>query len=147
MHRKILWLSPALAIAALALSLGGCNGKRQYDVTGQVKYNGAPLAKPDGQIIFVGPDGSQVAAPIGQDGSYTAHKVAAGMNKVAITYPNPAFKKAVRPRGEPDPKFRPDTGSLYLTPEKYASVDTSELSTQVAQSTVFNVEMTGPAIP
>jgi hypothetical protein len=146
-HRRIRLLACTIAVAAVALSLGGCSGKRQYDVTGQVKYNGAPLAKPNGQIIFVGPDGTQVAASINEDGTYKAPKVAAGMNKVAVYYPNPAFKKAARPRGEPDPKYKPPSEPLNLTPEKYADVDNSGLSIQVAQTTVFNVELTGPPIP
>jgi hypothetical protein len=136
------------ALAALTLGLGGCAmGKRQYDVTGQVKYNGSPLAKPDGKIVFVGPDGRQVEASIGQDGMYTATKVTAGMNKVAVYYPNPGFKRAARPKGPPDSKYKPETTPINLTPEKYASADTSDLSTEVAQGTVFNVEMTGPPIP
>src|SRR6516165_4414451 len=98
MRRKIVFSAGALAIAALALSLGGCKVKRQYDVTGQVKYNGATLAKPNGQIVFLGPDGRQVVASINEDGTYKAEKVTAGLNKVAVYYPNPNFKRAARPK-------------------------------------------------
>ena len=55
MHRTTFRLARGLAIAALALGMGGCLGPRQFDVTGQVKYNGAPLALPGGMIVFVGP--------------------------------------------------------------------------------------------
>jgi len=145
MHRNIL-LARGLAIAALAISLGGC-APPQFDVTGQVKYNGAPLAKPDGQIVFVGADGTQASATIALDGTYTA-KVSAGLNRVAVYYPNPAFKKAVRPKGVPDPTKRPDTSQpQFLTPDKYASVETSKLQIEVAQGTVFNPDLKGPAIP
>jgi hypothetical protein len=146
MARKRLILIRGLALAALVLSLSGC-GKRQYDVTGQVKYNGAALAKPNGQIVFLGPDGTQAVATIGADGTYTASKVSAGLNRIVVYYPNPSFTKPARPKGEPDPKYRPPTTSPYLTPEKYASVDTSQLSIEVAQGTVFNVDLTGPPIP
>lgn len=129
------------------MSLSGCAGRPQFDVTGQVTYNGKALAKPNGQIVFVGPDGTQVPATIAEDGTYTA-KVAAGLNRVAVYYPNPAFKKAVRPKGKPDPSKRPDTTQpLFLTPEKYASVETSQLKVDVAQGTVFNAELKGRAIP
>jgi hypothetical protein len=147
MQPRILLFAQGLAIAALAMGLGGCVGKPQYDVSGKVKYNGSPLDKPNGQIIFVGPDGKQVAAQIAPDGSYSAPKVSGGVNKVAVYYSNPSFGKVARPRGEPDPKFRPPTVSPYITPEQYASVDTSGLTIQVAQGTVFDVDMTGPKIP
>ncbi len=146
MHRKALLLARGLALAALALSLGGC-GKPQFDVTGKVTYNGAPLAKPNGQIVFVGPDGTQVAAPIAQDGTYTATKVTGGLNKIAIYYLNPNFSKASRPKGPPDPKNRPKVSPQYLTPEALASVTTSGLSKEVTQGTVCDVELTGPPIP
>jgi hypothetical protein len=149
MHRYRLLLARGLVLAALALSLGGC-GKRQYDVTGLVKYNGAPLAKPNGQIVFVGPDGSQAAAPIGPDGSYTASRVTAGMNRVAVYYSNPAFAstKQSRPRrGEAPPGEMPARPPAFLTPEHYASPDTSKLETKVEKGAVFNVDLTGPPIP
>jgi hypothetical protein len=149
MHRNFFLLARGLATAALAVSLGGCGGKLQFDVTGQVKYNGAALAKPDGLIVFVGPDGSQVAAPIGPDGTYTATKVTAGLNRVAVYYSNPAFKSAKpsRPKGAPTEMNRPTIPSTFLTPESYASPDTSKLSIQVEKGTVFNVDVTVPAIP
>lgn len=145
MHRSILLLARGLAIAALAMCLGGC-GPQQFDTTGQVTYNKAVLAKPEGQIVFMGPDGSQVSAPIGLDGTYTAAKVTAGLNRVAVYYPNPGFKKPSRPKGAPDPKNAPTSSPMFLTPEKYADVATSQLSVEVKEGTVFNVEMTGPPI-
>jgi hypothetical protein len=151
MHSNLLSLAPrlarVLALATLVVSLGGCAAQRQFDVTGVVKYNGTPLAKPNGQIVFVGPNGAQVAAPIGQDGTYKAVKVTAGLNKVAVYYPNPAFTKPARPKGAPTPGERPPVAPLYLTPEGYSSTDTSNLSVQVDKGTTFNVDMTGPPIP
>jgi hypothetical protein len=145
MQLKTLLLARGFAIAALALCVGGCSNPR-FDVTGQVKYNGKVLAKPNGQIVFVGPDGTQAGASIAEDGTYTATGVAAGPNRVAVYYPNPDFKKIARPKGKPDASQRPPTQAQYLTPEKYVSVDTSELKVDVAQGTVFNVELKGPAI-
>lgn len=147
--RNLLLLARGVALAALAISLGGCGGKLpQYDVTGKVMYNGVPLAKPDGQIVFVGPDGTQVPATISPDGTFKAAKVTSGLNRVAIYYPNPAFTKPTRPAGGPSPKSRPAaTAPQFLTPEKYASAETSQQSVEVKEGTVFNVEMTGPAIP
>ncbi len=136
-----------LALAALATGLGGCDGKPKFVVTGAVTYNGATLDKPDGQIVFVGPDGTQVAAPIGQDGTYKAVDVPIGLNRVAVTYKNPAFAPVARPKGVPGPKDRPVPSSPSLIPEKYTSTETSKLSVEVKEGTVFNVEMTGPRIP
>jgi hypothetical protein len=147
MHRNGSLLARGLALAALALSLGGCGGLPQYDVTGKVTYNGKALDKPKGMIVFVGPNGAQVPAQIGEDGTYTATKVSAGLNRVVAYYPNPDFKPPARPKGAPDANYRPVVLPIYLTPEKYATVDTSPLSVQVEAGTVFNVEMTGPDIP
>jgi len=147
MHRKLLLLARGLALAVfatLAMSLAGC-GPTQTDVTGKVTYNGAPLAKPNGQIVFANSEGAQVGAPINEDGTYKAIKVTAGLNRVAVYYPNPAFKVVARPKGVP--KERPTIAPMYLTPEKYSTVETSDLSVTVEKGTVFNVDMTGPAIP
>jgi hypothetical protein len=135
-----------IATAALALSAGGC-GVPRVDVTGKVTYNGAVLAKPDGHIVFIGPDGNQVEAPIGTDGTYTAPKVTSGSNKVAVYYKNPAFKPAARPHGAPSAKDRPTLSPQYLTPDKYSAPDTSQLSVEVKEGTVYNAELTGPPIP
>jgi hypothetical protein len=145
MHRNNLLLVRGLALAALALCLGGC-GKRQFDVTGKVTYNKAVLNKPNGKIVFVGPDGTQAEAEIGSDGTYTATKVTAGLNRVVVYYPNPAFKKASRPKGPPDPNARPADNPLYLTPEKYASPDTSGIEVEVKGGTDFNINLNGPEI-
>jgi hypothetical protein len=127
------------------MSLGGCGGKPTFDVTGKVTYNGKPLAKPNGKIVFVGPGGEQAAADIGQDGSYSASKVAAGQNKVAVFYSNPNFQKPTRP--PPGSKTPPKSSPAYLTPEDYASPETSKLTVEVKQGTTYNPELSGPAIP
>jgi hypothetical protein len=145
MHRKLMLLARGFALAALAIGLGGC-GKPQFAVSGKVKYNGAPLAKPNGQIVFVGPEGTQVAAPIELDGTYKAAKVPAGLNRVAVYYPNPSFTKAVRPKGPPTLKDRPTTSSPYLTPDIYADVETSKLAIKVEKNTDYDAELTGPKI-
>jgi hypothetical protein len=112
-----------------------------------VKYNGAPLAKENGQIVFLGPDGTQVSAAINPDGTYKAANVAGGLNRVAVYYANPSFKRAARPKGPPQEASRPVLSSPYLTPEKYSAVDTSGLSVNVEKGKVFDVDMTGPEIP
>ena len=145
MHRAVFRRILGPALAALATGAGGC-GPGSHDVTGRVSYNGAPLDKPDGQIVFIGPDGDQVAAGIGPDGSYRAPGVVGGPNKVAVYYPNPKAKrdKVTRPKpGEPPP---PPTAP-FLTPAKYASADTSGFSVAVKKGTVFDADLTGPKIP
>lgn len=151
MHCKHLLLTRGLSLvvlAASAVSLIGCSGgPTLVDVTGKVTYNGAPLAKPDGKIFFVGPGDSQVAAVINEDGTYKASKVTSGLNQVAVYYKNPDFKVAARPKGPPSEGHRPVLVPMYLTPEKYADVRTSELSVQVDKDMVFDVDMKGPPIP
>jgi hypothetical protein len=144
MHHNVLFVR-GLVFAALVISLGGCS-KPQYEVTGVVKYNGAPLNKPDGKIVFVGPDGSQVESAIGSDGAYKA-KATAGTNRVVVYYPNPAFTKVARPKGAPTQKDRPAPSSPFLTPEVYSNAETSKLSVQIDKNTVFNADLTGPPIP
>ena len=147
MHRNVLRIVPGFVFAILAVAAGGCWGPSQFDVTGQVKYNGSPLDKPGGQIVFVGPKGTQVAASIGPDGTYRATKVTAGLNRIAVYYPNPQLqgKRFSKPKkGGPPPAPSPPP---FLTPSRYASVKTSDLSVQVAEGTVFDVNLTGPPIP
>ncbi len=147
MHRNVCRIVPWLAFAVLAVVVVGC-GQKEFDVTGQVKYNGAVIDKPGGQVIFIAPSGTQVVAPIGQDGTYKASKVPAGPNRVAVTYPNPALggkPPAKPPKGQPI--IPSSTQDLFLTPANYASADTSGLSVEVASGTVFNVDMTGPKLP
>jgi hypothetical protein len=132
-------------IAALTGGVGGC-GSRQYDVTGKVTYNGAPLDKPDGQIVFVGPARQQVAAPIGPDGTYHAAGVWAGENKVVVYWPNP---KVVQRKSLPKRKSGeepPPPESPFLTPDKYGTVDTTDLSVTVEKETEFNANLVGPRI-
>lgn len=135
--------------AVLAVGMGGCGGPSQFDVSGQVKYNGVPLDKPDGKLVFVGPNGSQVAASIDRDGTYRASKVPAGLNRIAVYYPNPQSQHGKHlpsrsKKGEPPPL--PSAASPFLTPLRYASESTSDLSVQVGEGTVFNIDLTGPPI-
>jgi hypothetical protein len=145
MHRKISRRIVAFVFAALTLGVGGC-GSRQFDVIGKVTYNGAPLNKPDGQIAFIGPKGEQVLAAIGPDGMYRATNVSAGLNRLAIYYPNPKAQKekAAKPKhGEQPPPAEPP----FLTPFQYGVADTSGLSVTVEKETIFDVDITGPVIP
>ena len=148
MRRNVFQIIPGIVFAALAVGTGGCSGPRHFDVTGQVKYNGSPLNKPGGEIVFVGPNGTQVPASISEDGTYRATKVESGLNRIAVYYRNPQAQGGKRApsrpkKGQPPPA---PPASPFLTPSRYASVSTSELSVQVAEGTVFNTDLTGPPI-
>ena len=146
MDRTVLLLARGLAIAALAVSLGGC-APPKFDVTGKVTYNGKVLAKPKGKIVFDGPDKRQVEATIGEDGTYKAVGVSTGLNRVAVYYPNPDYKPIGRPKGPP-PKGQPATPKPYLTPDQYANPEQSDLKIEVnKQGKTFDVDMKGPEIP
>ena len=138
--RRVRWL----VLAACALGVIGC-ASPVYDVTGKVTYNGSPLNKPDGQIVFVGPNGEQVAAPIGADGTYSAAGVAGGSNRIAVYYPN--AKAKAEKGGKLKPGETPKALPKYLTPEKYASPETSELTATVSKGCAYDADLTGPKIP
>ena len=148
MHRNEFGRAAWLAFAGLALGAAGCDAPK-YDVTGKVTYNGAPLNKPQGHVVFVGPKGEQIDAPINPDGTYKAMQVTKGPNKVAVYYINPELAKSGKlargKAGEPPPGAKSVTA--FLTPEKYASPDTSELETTVDKPTVFDIPLTGPEVP
>jgi len=140
----------ALSAFALSLSGFGCSpGKGE--VSGKVTYNGAPLDKPNGNIVFVSSGGIQVVAPIAADGTYRAADVLRGDSKVAVYYLNPKFQDSAKqskrlpslkePGVVPHPPIAP-----FLTPEKYASVDTSGFAVKVEANTSFNADLTGPPI-
>jgi hypothetical protein len=139
-------------ITALLLGVSGCSRESLTDVTGVVKYNGAPLTKPDGKIVFVSPAGTQIIASLELDGHYRATGVATGLNRVAVYYPNPEaqssrhFPTPPKPGQTPAPQ-RPTSVPPFLTPYKYATFDTSDLSVQVEPGCVFNVDLAGPRIP
>jgi hypothetical protein len=136
------------AVAAVLVVTAGC-GDAVEDVRGKVTYNGEPLAQPGGKIVFVGRNGRQVAAEIGPDGAYRAGKVQAGPNRVAVYYPNPQAHsgKPVPKRGAAGAEAAPTQTAVFLTPAKYASVGTSDLSVQVGKGTVFDANLSGPPIP
>jgi|GEM_PF-969351 len=143
MHWTISHRTLAFALAVGLAAVGGCSPPR-YDVTGKVTYNGAPLNHPDGQIVFVGPTGDQVSAAIGADGTYRATGVVSGTNRVAVFYPNPAAKPDKGQKLKPGEQMR--NVPTYLTPAKYATPDTSELTVGVDKGTEYNVDLTGPPI-
>jgi hypothetical protein len=144
------WRGGACSLAIGMLWLCGC-GEQLTEVKGKVAYNGSPLAKPGGQIVFVAANGKQAVGSISEDGTYLVSKVLVGPNRVAVSYPNAQAKswagKRFPEKGKPPSPPPPVTApSPFLTPLKYASVDSSELKLDVAPGATFNVEMTGPAI-
>jgi hypothetical protein len=137
----------ACVATALALAvLSGCS-ERRTEVTGKVTYNGAPLNRAGGEIVFVSKSGVQVAAPIDADGTYRAKGVVVGENRVAVYYVNrPAKTGRLLPKkGDTEPPA--PVASQFVTPQSYASVDTSNLAFNVVAPAVYNPELKGPEIP
>jgi hypothetical protein len=134
----------ALFFAGLCAALlgSGC-GPSTTDVSGKIVYNGQPLKKSGGKIIFKGPS-KEVTADISETGEYKAIGVQRGENKVAVYYPNP---KAQAGRGRGNVAEGGKTGepeSPFLTPAKYANPDTSELTVTVEKDAAYDPQLTGP---
>ncbi|WP_020467858.1 hypothetical protein [Zavarzinella formosa] len=144
------WKDIRMSVGLVLVCLSGCGSEKVGDVSGLVTYNGQPLAKTGGHIVFVGPQGSQIVADIGADGAYRAAGIPAGLNRVAVYYSNPEAQEQIRKfmpqKGKKPPPVTPPSPAPapFLTPIKYASPDTSELSVQIGPGTVYNVDMTGP---
>ncbi len=104
MHRIVCRIVPWLAFAVLALVVVGC-GQKEFDVTGQVKYNGAIIDKPGGQVIFVAPNGSQVARPSRSEDCPVTYRAVAKVPRWPQPrcrhYPNPAASRAEPPAKPP----------------------------------------------
>jgi hypothetical protein len=136
-----------LAVVVLCcLHVAGCGpGYATTDVTGQVTYNGKPLDKDGGAITFYGPRGGPITAPIDRSGKYSAVGVSQGENKVTVIYARPvkiATKKG--PKKDTAPSFGSETP--FLTPEAYASPQSSELKVVVGSGTTYDPKLTGPEI-
>lgn len=144
MHGRISRRAFGLAFATCVVGVSGC-GSRRFDVTGKVTYNGASLDKPDGHVVFLGPHGEQVTTAIGSDGTYQAIGVASGLNRVAVYYVSPKAKKEKAGKLKPGEQ-PPPAEALYLTPAKYASPETSELSVTVDKECVYDIPLVGPTI-
>lgn len=145
MHQNVSRRAFGAAIAVFVVGASGC-GARRFEVAGKVKYNGTVLDKPDGQVVFVGPNGEQAVAPIGPDGAYHASGVVAGVNKVVAYYPNPKAKKekGVKSKaGQPAPQ---SAEPQFLTPAKYAMTDTTDLTLTVDKDTQHDIELAGPPV-
>jgi len=69
-----------------------------------------------------------------------------------VYYPNPKFQELVKkPRKLPSPNDPVVPSQMpevkpFLTPDKYASTDTSGFAVSVSGNTTFNADLTGPPI-
>jgi hypothetical protein len=145
MHANVYRIATGLVIAALLAGAGIYLWKGRHTVSGHVTYNGAPLDKAGGTVVFVAPDGTQTPASISADGSYRASNVPSGLNRIAVYYPDLAVQSMKKRR--PPPGELPPVRSPFLTPLRYAAVETSELEVDVGNDMVFNIELIGPPIP
>lgn len=82
---------PPLVGVCLLVGLSGCGGGAgaTADVSGTIKLRGQPPKFVGLQVVFVHPDGTQVAAPVNEDGTYTAAGVPSGEVKVCFAYISP----------------------------------------------------------
>jgi hypothetical protein len=125
-------LLPLLAVCVAVLA-SGC-GSRRATITGEVKYNGAPL--PAGTITFLVQAGEkQVVAAEIVDGKYTVKGIDVGQAKVAVMTLPPA-KGGLPPRGgkavEAPSTFSSSPAGKYVPiPLKYANPDQSGLTYEI----------------
>lgn len=150
-------------LAVLLAALAGCGGSSaKTDVTGTIKLKGQPPKFTGLQVIFLHPDGTQVAAPVNEDGTYKAEGVPSGEVRVCFAYITPdaaqmgAEFKAGAPRmkkpGEkpdaPKPKAPGTPGpATSPIPQKLRDHTTSGLTLKVesGKSNTFDYDI--PAMP
>ena len=78
-----------LILPVLLVALAGCGGGgAKAEVSGTIKLRGQPPKFTGLQVIFLSPDGTQVAAPVSEDGTYRA-EVPSGEVKVCFAYITP----------------------------------------------------------
>jgi hypothetical protein len=145
MHRSLASAFLVGLVGTLALMASGC-APQKYSVSGKVLYNGAVLNKPDGIVIFMGPQGEQLSTPINQDGTYQVLGVSSGVNKIAVYYLNPKTADSRKKRTKGPPKDG-EVVDNFLTPEKYSLPESSGLTLDVNKEMTYNIELSGPPIP
>ena len=81
------WFVPLVVLLG---ALAGCGGSAEKtDVTGTIKLKGQAPKFTGLQVIFLHPDGTQVAASVNEDGTYRAEGVPGGEVKVCFAYITP----------------------------------------------------------
>jgi hypothetical protein len=131
--RYVKRLLPLLAVC-MAVTASGC-GARRATVSGEVKYNGAPL--PSGTITFISQAGQkQVAASEIVDGKYTIKGIEPGLAKVTVITLPPS--RGGLPPGGGKPVEAPSTfsssqqqGKYVPIPRRYGDAEQSGLSYEI----------------
>jgi hypothetical protein len=72
----------------------GCGSSVPTDVSGTIKLRGQAPNFTGIQVVFMRPDGNQVAAPVSENGSYKASGVPSGEVKVCFAYITPEAAQA-----------------------------------------------------
>lgn len=132
------YFRPQLACFTLGLCLlmsSGCSGGKA-SAQGKVTYNGRPVKA--GNLIFTGPDGLAVLAPI-TDGLYTVSGVGAGTVKVGVSNAKPATGVGGRGTGgrekagpaAPQPAPAPKDPDWFPMPDQLSSPETSGFTVQM----------------
>jgi hypothetical protein len=123
----------AIVILAAAFSALGCGGGNGH-VSGEVKYNGQPLAA--GTITFLFQDGEkQVMRADVIDGKYTLPPTQTGNAKVTVTATAPNTSHGALPTGAPAPAVSVSPEKYVPIPAKYANPDSSGLTYDVKSGT------------
>jgi hypothetical protein len=127
-----------LACSLTMVSLSGCqSGSTEPkatvgQVTGKVSFQGKPVE--EGEIVFVNEQlRTEVVAPLGKDGAYSANGIVQGKCLVCVRPP-----KAPATMGPPQPA--PDPANI---PKQYRNVATSGLSLVTdTKAKTLDVDMT-----
>jgi hypothetical protein len=118
-------------LAAAALAALGCGGGGKASVSGEVKYNGQPLAA--GTIAFLFQDGEkQVVHADIVDGKYSIPSTQTGKAKVTVTATPPSKGHGALPSGatvSAAPSVSPE--KYVPIPAKYGNADQSRLDYEV----------------
>jgi hypothetical protein len=120
----------SLAWLAVVLLASGC-GIGYGDVSGTVKYNGAPVA--GGTITFYDSTGQPVSGEIKSDGTYAVKHVATGLARITVVaplnieFPGMGGAKTGEPKPQPLPPKYGDPEQSGLTLDVHTGSQTKDI--------------------
>ena len=130
-------------LCLLVATCAGC-GCATSTITGKVTHKGKPVLS--GAIIFLDSEGITRTSVIQPDGTYTIEQVSRGINKIAITSPDPAKARSIlgssRKSKDRQATNSPTRESWFPLPASIGDPDKSGLTFDVTSSNMhFDIDI------